>query len=71
MTSLNLFVKNLECSSCANAIEKALGSFNKNDLTFSIILSSKKVKINFDESKISKENILDKMNEKKFVYEEI
>lgn len=43
----------------------------KNDLSFSVIIPSKKLKINFDESKISKEEILNKLNEKKFDYEKI
>ncbi|BAC44664.1 cation transporter [Malacoplasma penetrans] len=71
MTSLNLFIKNLECNSCAVAIEKTLSSFNKNELSFSVIIASKKLKINFDESKINKEEILKKLNDKKFEYEEI
>lgn len=71
MTNLNLFIKNLECSSCAIAIEKTLSCFDKQYLSFSIIIATKKLKISFDESKIMKEDILQKLKNKKFEYEEI
>lgn len=72
MEKINLFIENLECGSCASGIEKVLAPYKKDKvLDFSIILTSKKVKITFDESKISKNEILNKLNEKKFVFKEI
>ncbi|MDE7075537.1 MAG: heavy-metal-associated domain-containing protein [Malacoplasma sp.] len=72
MEQLNLIINNLECASCATAIEKTFKKFQKNNfLNFSIILNSKKLKINFDSSKISKEEILNLLAEKKFEYEEV
>ncbi|MDE6562648.1 MAG: heavy-metal-associated domain-containing protein [Malacoplasma sp.] len=38
MEQLNLIINNLECASCASAIEKTFKKFKKNDfLNFSII----------------------------------
>lgn len=72
MKQLNLIISNLECASCATAIEKVFSQFKKNNfLDFSIILSSKKLKITFDSSKINKEEILNILSKKKFDYEEI
>lgn len=72
MTNLNVKVNNLECSSCAKAIEKALDPYKKdNAISFSIILASKKVKINFDETKIDKQTILSVLKSKGFDYQEI
>lgn len=56
MKTITFKIKELECSSCAQSIEKQLNKNNINDVQIDVM--SKTVTINYDESKFSENDLL-------------
>ncbi|AGM26144.1 heavy-metal transporting ATPase [Spiroplasma syrphidicola EA-1] len=69
MMTLKLYVPELNCSSCANAIEKKLQKIVAIKLLIGV--ATKTVTITFNPNEISKDDILAKMKKTGFDYDEL
>ncbi|PAK21391.1 hypothetical protein CJJ23_01945 [Mycoplasmopsis agassizii] len=72
MQLLKLTIEELHCSSCVATIEQLFKDLeNQKVLKVTSIIANKSVKINFDESKISKSEILDMLDQAGLEYNEL
>lgn len=65
--TLKYFIKELECNSCAKAIEKNLNKINVDDVEFDIM--SQGVWIHYDESKLNQDDIEKALKKSGFTFE--